>query len=118
MPPACVVKTHAVEISEVAQFITVCGASNLVEARCISSPVQGSSSAKTWASSRPSRAHGHHLRPSTNCYKLSDAGYDRAKQHGVPAHIVVCNAGPAYAPAVALHAVTLLLALQRRIPTI
>src|SRR5262249_56834536 len=72
MPPACVVKTHAVEISEVAQFITVCGASNLVEARCISSPLQGSSPAKTRAFSRPSRAHGHHLRPSTNCEKLSD----------------------------------------------
>lgn len=38
----------------------------------MSSPVQGASPAQTWASARPSRAHGHHLRPSTNCYKLSD----------------------------------------------
>ena len=30
----------------------------------------------------------------------------------------MCNAGHAYAPAVATHAVTLLLALQRRIPAI
>src|SRR4029453_5404991 len=55
------------------QFITVCSAENLAEARRISSPVQGSSPAKTSAASRPSRAHGHHLRPSTNCYKLSEA---------------------------------------------
>src|SRR5438094_6001019 len=56
----------------VAQFIAVCSASNLAEARCISSLLQGSSLAKTRAFSRPSRAHGHHLRPSTNCYKLSE----------------------------------------------
>src|SRR5512145_1571962 len=56
----------------IAQFIIFCSASNLAEPRCLSSPVQGSSPAQTWTSSRPSRAHGHHLRPSTNCYKLSD----------------------------------------------
>ena len=50
-----------------AQFITFCSASNLAEARYVSSPVQGSSPAKTWAPLKPSRAHGHHLRPSTNC---------------------------------------------------
>src|SRR6266480_2882425 len=58
--------------SLVAQFLAVCSASNLAEARCISSLLQGSSLAKTRAFSRPSRAHGHHLRPSTNCYKLSE----------------------------------------------
>src|SRR5262249_35011714 len=51
-----------------------------------------------------------HAAPKLRWIQLLNAGYDRAKQHGVPAHIVVCNAGPAYAPAVALHAVTLLLA--------
>jgi phosphoglycerate dehydrogenase-like enzyme len=56
--------------------------------------------------------------PKLRWIQLLTAGYDRAKQHGVPAHIAVCNAGPAYAPAVAMHAVALLLALQRRIPTI
>src|SRR4051812_33922838 len=50
-----------------AQFLAVCSASNLAEARCISSLLQGSSLAKTRAFSRPSRAHGHHLRPSTHC---------------------------------------------------
>src|SRR5438874_2749549 len=60
------------EISPLAQFIAVCSASNLAEARCISSLLQGSSLAKTRAFSRPSRAHGHHLRPSTNCEKLSE----------------------------------------------
>src|SRR5215813_5499768 len=56
--------------------------------------------------------------PKLRWIQLLTAGYDRAKQHGVPAHIAVCNAGPAYAPAVAMHAVALLLALQRRLPTI
>ena len=37
--------------------------------------MQGSSPAKTRASSRPSRAHGHHLQSSTNCYKLSETLY-------------------------------------------
>src|SRR5262249_32499938 len=34
----------------IAQFITFCSASNLAEARCFASPVQGSSPAKTWTS--------------------------------------------------------------------
>ena len=38
----------------------------------MSSPVQGSSPAKTWASVRLSRAHAHHRRLSTNCYTLSE----------------------------------------------
>jgi hypothetical protein len=33
------------------------------------------SPAQTGASSMPSRAHGHHLRPSTNADKLSEKGY-------------------------------------------
>ena len=55
----------------VAQFLRLCRASNLAEARRISSPWQGSSPAKTRVASRPSRGSGHHLRPSTNCEKLS-----------------------------------------------
>jgi putative ABC transport system substrate-binding protein len=57
---------RTVGIAHAAQFIAVCSASNLAEARGISSPLQGSSLAKTRAFSRPSRAYGHHLRPSTN----------------------------------------------------
>jgi hypothetical protein len=41
-------------------------ASPLAEARCMASPVQGASPAQTWASARPSHAHGHHRRPSTH----------------------------------------------------
>jgi hypothetical protein len=52
--------------SEFAHFITLCSAYMLAGTRYISSPWQGSSPAKTRVSSRPSRAHGHHLRPSTN----------------------------------------------------
>jgi phosphoglycerate dehydrogenase-like enzyme len=35
----------------------------------------------------------------------------------VPAHVTLCNAGAAYAASVATHAIALLLALQRHIPT-
>src|SRR5215475_1753723 len=49
--------------------------------RFISSPMQGSSPVKTWASSRPSRVHGYHLRPSTNCEKLSDLDHKHVN-HG------------------------------------
>src|SRR5262245_53662337 len=47
--------------------------------------------------------------PKLRWIQLLNAGYDHAKQHGAPAHIAVCNAGPAYAPAVAMHAVALAL---------
>src|SRR5262245_16910937 len=56
--------------------------------------------------------------PSLRFVQLLTAGYDHIKSHGVPAHVTVCNAGQAYAPAVATHAVALLLALQRRLPTV
>jgi phosphoglycerate dehydrogenase-like enzyme len=56
--------------------------------------------------------------PNLRWIQLLTAGYDHAKQHGVPTQVAVCNAGPAYAPAVAAHAVALLLAVQRRIPTV
>ena len=58
-----------------AQFLTRCSASTLAEKLTTCSPLQSPSPAKTRTSSRPSRAHGHHLRPSTNCYKLSDQLY-------------------------------------------
>src|SRR5262245_53910710 len=60
-------------LPSVAHFLSVCRASHLAEARGISSPVQGASPAKTSASSRPSRAHGPHLRPSTHCSKWSES---------------------------------------------
>src|SRR5713101_5689388 len=50
-------------VTSCAQFITLCSASNLAGARRLASPWQGSSPAQTQASSRPSRAHGHHLHP-------------------------------------------------------
>jgi len=49
--------------------------------------------------------------------QLLTAGYDHAKRQGVPLHVTLCNAGEAYASAVATHAIALLLALQRHIPT-
>ena len=50
--------------------------------------------------------------------QLLTAGYDRVAQYGAPAGVPVCNAGEAYAPAVATHALALLLALQRQVPAI
>jgi phosphoglycerate dehydrogenase-like enzyme len=49
--------------------------------------------------------------------QLLTAGFDHAKRQGVPAHVTLCNAGEAYAASVAAHAIALLLALQRHIPT-
>src|SRR5216683_6818906 len=58
-----------------AQFLTLCSAYNLEEARRVSSLWHGASPAKTRASSMPSCAHGLHLRRSTNCHKLSESVY-------------------------------------------
>src|SRR5262245_9545696 len=48
--------------------------------------------------------------------QLLTQGFEHAQAHGVPAHVTITNAGDAYSPAVAMHAVTMLLALQRRFP--
>jgi phosphoglycerate dehydrogenase-like enzyme len=56
--------------------------------------------------------------PNLRWIQLLTAGYDHAKRLGVPRQITVCNAGHAFAPAVAIHAVALLLAVQRRIPNV
>jgi len=49
--------------------------------------------------------------------QLLSAGYDALARHGAPAGVIVTNAGDAFAPSVATHAVTLLLGLQRQVPT-
>ena len=56
--------------------------------------------------------------PRLRLIQLLTAGYDRVAKFGAPAQATVCNAGAAYAPAVATHALALLLALQRQIPAI
>jgi phosphoglycerate dehydrogenase-like enzyme len=48
--------------------------------------------------------------------QLLTQGYENAQANGVPAGTAVTNAGEAYSPAVAMHAVALLLAVQRRFP--
>jgi phosphoglycerate dehydrogenase-like enzyme len=48
--------------------------------------------------------------------QLLTQGFENTEVHGVPAAVTVTNAGDAYSPAVAMHAVTLLLAVQRRLP--
>jgi phosphoglycerate dehydrogenase-like enzyme len=49
---------------------------------------------------------------------MISAGYDGLAAHGVPDGVVVTNQGGAVAPAVADHAMALLLAMMRRIPEI
>jgi phosphoglycerate dehydrogenase-like enzyme len=48
--------------------------------------------------------------------QLFTMGYDQVERHGAPRGVTVANAGDAYAPTVAEHAIALLLALVRRIP--
>jgi phosphoglycerate dehydrogenase-like enzyme len=48
--------------------------------------------------------------------QLFTMGYDQVERHGAPRGMTVANAGDAYAPTVAEHAVTMLLALVRRLP--
>src|SRR5262245_22410683 len=54
--------------------------------------------------------------PRTKWLQLLTAGYDSAKQFGVPPGVAVTNMGDALAAPVATHAVMLLLALQRQLP--
>lgn len=58
------------------------------------------------------RARGHRLR----WIQCVTTGTDRMQRFGVPPGVTVSNVGDAFAPAVAAHAVALLLALQRRLP--
>jgi phosphoglycerate dehydrogenase-like enzyme len=48
--------------------------------------------------------------------QLLTQGFENVQARGVPPGITVTNAGDAYSPAVAMHAVALLLAVQRRFP--
>jgi phosphoglycerate dehydrogenase-like enzyme len=48
--------------------------------------------------------------------QLLSAGYDAVGRHGYPGNVVITNAGPAFAPAVATQALGLLLGIQRQIP--
>jgi phosphoglycerate dehydrogenase-like enzyme len=50
--------------------------------------------------------------------QLLSAGYDAVVRHGIPPGIALTNAGDAYAPAVATHAMALLLGAQRQFPII
>ncbi|HKT18892.1 MAG TPA: NAD(P)-dependent oxidoreductase [Stellaceae bacterium] len=50
--------------------------------------------------------------------QLLSAGYDAVAREGIPARLALTNAGDAYAPAVAAHAIALLLALQRQLPAL
>jgi phosphoglycerate dehydrogenase-like enzyme len=54
--------------------------------------------------------------PRLRWVQLPTMGYDPVELHGVPHGVTVTTAGDAYAPTVAEHALTLLLALVRRLP--
>lgn len=48
--------------------------------------------------------------------QLVTAGYEGLEAHGVPAGVIVANAGDSWSPSVAEHAMMLMLALTRRLP--
>lgn len=50
--------------------------------------------------------------------QLATMGYDAVETHGAPRGVTITNAGDAYAPTVAEHALALLLALLRRVPDV
>ncbi len=54
--------------------------------------------------------------PRLRWVQLPTMGYDPVELHGAPASVTVTNAGDAYAPTVAEHALAMLLALVRHIP--
>jgi phosphoglycerate dehydrogenase-like enzyme len=56
--------------------------------------------------------------PRLGWLQLMTMGYDRIEEFGAARGIAITNAADAYAPTVAEHAVTLLLALMRRIPDV
>lgn len=55
-------------------------------------------------------AQALHRAESVRLIQLLTAGYDRLESLGVPAHVRVATAGPSRSPAVAEHAMALLLA--------
>jgi phosphoglycerate dehydrogenase-like enzyme len=55
--------------------------------------------------------------PRLRWIQLLTAGYEHVQRHGVRQGVTVCNAGDSFSPAVAAHAVALLLSLQRRVTT-
>lgn len=60
------------------------------------------------------RDHGKRL----HFVQLLTAGYDGPQVHGVPPGVVVSNAGDSWSPALAEHALTLMLALIKCVPQI
>lgn len=54
--------------------------------------------------------------PSARLIQLLTAGYDRLEKLGVPAHVEVATAGPSRSPAVAEHAMALMLSCARNLP--
>jgi phosphoglycerate dehydrogenase-like enzyme len=60
------------------------------------------------------RTHGARLK----WIQVLSAGYEELRVHGVSPGVTVSNAGDAWSPAVAEHAMTLLLSLVKGIPTI
>jgi phosphoglycerate dehydrogenase-like enzyme len=56
--------------------------------------------------------------PGLRWQQLQSAGYENLIAHGVPAGVVITNAGDSRSPSVAEHAIALALAVGRQIPTI
>ena len=55
--------------------------------------------------------------PNLRWMQLLSSGYDAVARHGLPPGVILTNAGDAYAPTVATHAIALLLGINRQLPT-
>ena len=66
----------------------------------------------------PAVAEAVRRAPNLRWMQLLNAGYDNTGRLGIPDGLILCNVGDAFSPSVAVHAVGLLMALQRGVPAL
>jgi phosphoglycerate dehydrogenase-like enzyme len=106
------------------QLLEALGSEPRLEVAAIDAPEQlGEALRDAHALVMPGQAYGAELArqlrehaPQLRLLQLLTAGYDLLQVHGVPAGLRVATAGDSWSPAVAEHAVALMLAMVKRLP--